>query len=296
MEKSAQAKYPAGKQGTQQAASTPVAKSSKASLDHLLSSTNFPVYQRAAAVIKNYQQIMNTSDFNPNALGKVLYSALGEMVAEAPNKDERQDITILMDALQRNLQNNSLTKEAFEATVEHARSFMTPYAQKVKDSLEESHYKNMALGILQNKKMFGDLYSKLSMHPSAARANQFGIMLTDIEGSIKKNDLSNISSYYMKLVSPTAVADYVKTGKTKEEATKIVETGKKAYQALLSSLSDSMKAEHQAFLHKLIGQSYYQAAQKIDVGYIKNVMSSADSADILALIPQERQGMGYQSE
>lgn len=290
-----------GMSGNRAGSAAPVAPSisnapKKASLEQVISSTNFPVYQRAAAVVKNYQQIGDTPEFNPNTLGKVLYGALSEMIAEVPNKEERQDVAMLLDVLQRHLQNNTLTREGFEATLQHTKAFMNHYAQKIKRSLEDGHYKTMALGVLQNKEVFSGLYSQLSAHPTAARASQLGSMLKDIEEAMKKNDLSGLSSYYQKLMTPNAVSDYVGAGKTAEQANAIVASGGKAYQSLVNSLSEGMKAEHQAFIHKLVGQGYYQAAQRIDLGHIKNVIGNADPADLLALIPQGRQSAGYQSE
>ncbi len=260
----------------------------KISLDQVLSSTNFTAYQMVAGIIKNYEQMGNHPSFNPNVVGRGLYNALGEMQADTPNKGDKLELGLLLDALQKNLQNGTLTKQSFEATLEHAKTFLGPYANKLKGNLEESHYKAMVMGVLRNQEMFGGLYATLITHPTATRAARLGNILKEVEDNIKKQDISSISKYYSKLMSPNAVADYVKSGKTPEEAQKIVDSGKKAYESLIGSLDDRMKTEHQKVIQQLVANAFYMETGKIDLGHIKTTMAGALPHDILALMPYGR--------
>ncbi len=262
----------------------------KISLDEVLNSTNFGAYQMASSLVKNYERLGDHPSFNPNLVGAGLYKALQEFQAEISNKDEKLEVGLLLDALQKNLQNNTLTKKSFEDTLEHVKSFLGPYVNKVKGGLEEGHYRTMAMRALQDKEMYGSLYAKIAAHPTAQRAAQLGGLFKEIGEQAKKGDVSTLSTYYQKLASPKTLDDHIKSGKTPEEAKTIVDSGKKAYESLVGTLGEDMKAAHQQYIQKLVGNGFYKETQKIDVGHLKTTISGAAPHDILTLMPYGSRG------
>ncbi len=118
-------------------------------------------------------------------------------------------------------------------------------------------------------------------------------MLKELEEKVKKNDTSNVHSYYERLTAKDAVDNYAKSGKgSVADGKAILETGKKAYQSLVGSLNDSMKLEHQYFIAKLVNQTYSREIHKVDYGHLKGVVNKLNPANFVALIPQPRSG-GY---
>jgi hypothetical protein len=285
--------------GNPGAGSAPV-PAKKVTLEDVLGTANFEPYRLASEVAKSYEVVGNHSTFNPNVMGRGLYRALQGIYSEIPNQDDKLELQ-MMDALQKSLQSGSLTRQSFEATLEHAKSFLGPYLNRIRGTLEDSHYKLMAMGALQNPEMFAALGGKLAAHPSATRAVELGKMLKDIEDELKSNDLSNIGSYFGRLKSKSRIDAYVsegvKAGKTEAEAraevTTTLNSGEKAYQALVGGLSQDMKRGHQQLIQKLVANGLYTAAQGIDVGHIKSVMATAAPYDVLALIPRGKNDNGY---
>ncbi len=279
----------------------PAAPKQEILLEDILNATNFAVYHNAAAIALNYNRTGGHESFNLNAAGKNLYQVLSELVQEIPNKDERMDIALMMDALQRHITNGSLTKQGFEDALNHAKAFLGPYAKKIKGALKEEHHRAMGVGLFLNSGMYGialgDLVSKapgLDYHTSGARAAELGTMLKELNDKVKSNDASNVDTYYDKLTSKGAVDNYVKAGKGSEEDAKaIIESGKKAYQSLVGSLKDDMKHEHQKYITNLLAQTYQREIQKVDYNHLKGLMDKLDPATFMALIPQAK-SQGYE--
>lgn len=269
------------------------APANKVKLEEVLGTSNFQPYQQGSLLVKNYQRMGTHPTFNPNVLGRGLLNSLQGIYSTIPYQDEKEELQMLMHGLQSALQSNSLTRQGFEDTLEHLKSFFGPYLKTITGSLEDSHYRMMSMHALSDRDNFGEIADKISAHPSATRASELGKMLKEVGDDIKDNKLDKIGTYYSRLASPSAVQAHVKAGNTEAEATKIVESGKKAYQSIVGSLNENMKYAHQRKIQEIVGNGFYRESQKIDIGHIRSTMAAAQPYDVLALIPTGRNAGGY---
>ncbi len=266
----------------------------RASLEDLLSASHVAPYLDAAAFLNEYGRLKADEAANGNInyakMGSMLLSSLSDISKSMPAETRHQTEAIIY-ALNAGIQDGSLNDSALGAVADHVKLLLAPYAEKVKDSLSDGHYRQMAALVFHEKDRFGGLYNTMKTHYAGDPTHQgninnivgIGLLIGDLESKIKNNSIEGLEGYFEK-IAPNAAAGFKKAGYKDADINSLMDSGKKAYQALVSGLSESKKRDLQAHLYKEVFMPAFNSEMnKLDPNHIKSVINSASPVDLLAL-------------